>query len=218
MQVALWGAFLVGLLNFVFILVVGVSAARILTNDGEVVKQVSMVLPIIATFQHFDSLATTFNGFLRGLGKQAVGSLISISCYYVVALPVSFCAAFWLNWQLIGLWSGIAVALALLVHLVLLDSRMCELTGLPGTHWLLESTFSLLRGQVPLRQQKLGRLWRLCKTMSFEGSISGLGTSDTSCMPLSCRRWVVLVQLASKHECHEEAVMAAHLSIARDKV
>lgn len=91
----------------------GSSAVRFLTNDVDVIKQVTMVLPVVATFQHFDSLATTFNGFLRGLGKQAVGSVISISCYYVVAFPVSFGAAFWLDCQLIGLWSGIAVALAL---------------------------------------------------------------------------------------------------------
>lgn len=91
----------------------GPSAARFLTNDTSVIREVIKVLSVIAAFQHFDSLETTFDGFLRGLGKQAVGSVISVACYYVVALPVSFGAAFWLNWQLVVLWSGIAIALAL---------------------------------------------------------------------------------------------------------
>lgn len=68
---------------------------------------------MIALFQLFDSLATTFNGLLRGLGRQRLGSLVCIFCYYFVAVPVSLIAAFKLKWELAGLWSGVAVALAL---------------------------------------------------------------------------------------------------------
>jgi multidrug resistance protein, MATE family len=91
----------------------GVSAARFLTPEETVIEQVVKVMPVIATFQLFDALATTLNGVLRGLGKQAIGSVISIVCYYFVAMPVSFTAAFKLGWELVGLWSGIAVALGL---------------------------------------------------------------------------------------------------------
>jgi multidrug resistance protein, MATE family len=93
--------------------VLGGTAARWLTNDMDVIQQVDMALPVIATFQLFDSLATTLNGALKGVGKQAAGSIISLFCYYVVAMPISFTTAFWLRWELVGLWAGIAVALSL---------------------------------------------------------------------------------------------------------
>lgn len=102
-----------GAFNFVFIIVLGGTTARWLTNDGAVISEVIKTMPVIATFQLFDALATTLNGIMRGLGKQAVGSVISMLCYYVVAMPISFVAAFVLRWELIGLWTGIAVALGL---------------------------------------------------------------------------------------------------------
>jgi MATE family multidrug resistance protein len=91
----------------------GVSAAKFLAPEETVIEQVVKVMPMIATFQLFDSVATTLNGVLRGLGKQAIGSIISIVCYYFIAMPVSFTAAYGLGLELLGLWSGIAVALSL---------------------------------------------------------------------------------------------------------
>lgn len=93
----------------------GGFAAGWLTSDESVVEQVIQVIPIIATFQLFDSLAITFNGILRSLGKQSVGGLISVFCYYIIAMPISFMTAFWLRWELFGLWTGIAIALGLSV-------------------------------------------------------------------------------------------------------
>lgn len=102
-----------GVLNFLFIVFAGASVTRFLTNEESVIEEVVKVLPVIATFQSFDCLATTLNGLLRGLGKQAVGSYVGLFCYYAVAMPISMMACFWFGWELIGLWSGIAVALAL---------------------------------------------------------------------------------------------------------
>lgn len=107
------GAGLAGVFNFGLMICLGGSAARWLTDDESVIEQVIKVIPVIAAFQLVDSLATTMNGTLRALGKQLVGSFISILCYYIIAMPISFTAAFWLKWELIGLWTGIAVALTL---------------------------------------------------------------------------------------------------------
>ncbi|KAH7349748.1 putative MATE efflux family protein subfamily [Plectosphaerella cucumerina] len=112
-QLAAIGSCVVGSLNFVFMTTLGVSAAKFLAPEETVIEQVVKVMPMIATFQLFDSVATTLNGVLRGLGKQAIGSIISIVCYYFIAMPVSFTAAFGLGLELLGLWSGIAVALSL---------------------------------------------------------------------------------------------------------
>lgn len=107
------GSFVIGLFNFLFMAFMGVKAARFLTDQEDVIVEVAKVLPVVATFQHFDSLATTLNGILRGIGKQEIGGNISIVCYYVVAIPISFAAAFWWKWELVGLWFGVAVALTL---------------------------------------------------------------------------------------------------------
>ncbi|KAL1955441.1 hypothetical protein VTO42DRAFT_8534 [Malbranchea cinnamomea] len=83
------------------------------TSDADVAELVSQVLPLCASFQLFDSLATNCNGALRGLGRQAVGGYVQLFCYYVVALPISFGTAFGLDWSLWGLWTGVAIGLFL---------------------------------------------------------------------------------------------------------
>jgi MATE family multidrug resistance protein len=110
-----FGACLIGALNFIFMTGLGGPTTRWLTNDERVIEQCIKVLPVIATFQLFDSMATTLNGTLRGLGGQGVGSLVTMFCYYIIGMPISFAAAFWLHWEIIGLWTGIAVALCLQV-------------------------------------------------------------------------------------------------------
>ena len=67
----------------------------------------------MAAFQLFDALAAYCNGVLRGLGRQEVGGYVQLFCYYVVAMPISMGTGFGLGWQLQGLWSGVAIALAL---------------------------------------------------------------------------------------------------------
>lgn len=44
-------------------------------------------------------------------GRQHIGSYINIVAYYVIAMPFSATAAFVFGWELLGLWSGIALAL-----------------------------------------------------------------------------------------------------------
>jgi MATE family multidrug resistance protein len=70
-------------------------------------------LPLCAAFQLFDALAANCNGLLRGLGRQEVGGYVNLFCYYVIAMPISFGTAFGLNWDLEGLWTGVAIALGL---------------------------------------------------------------------------------------------------------
>lgn len=86
---------------------------QLFTNDADVVGLVAQALPICAAFQLFDALAANCNGLLRGLGRQEVGGWVNLFCYYVVAMPISFGTAFGLNWELGGLWTGVAIALGL---------------------------------------------------------------------------------------------------------
>ncbi|KFA73493.1 hypothetical protein S40288_05797 [Stachybotrys chartarum IBT 40288] len=110
-RVAILGASLVGTANFFLMIGLAGYVAHLLTNDTSVIQQVMKVVPVIATFQLFDSFVINMNGTLRALGKQTIGSFVGVVCYYAIAMPISFTTAFRLQWNLIGLWSGIAVAL-----------------------------------------------------------------------------------------------------------
>ena len=70
-------------------------------------------LPLVAFMQLFDGLAACCNGMLRGIGRPAFGGWVNISCYYLIALPVSLWTTFELHWGLMGLWGGVTLALAI---------------------------------------------------------------------------------------------------------
>lgn len=102
-----------GLLNVTLLSTLRDYIPQLFTNDEEVITLVARVLPICAAFQLFDALAANCNGLLRGLGQQHVGGYINLFSYYVVAMPISFGTAFGLNWELEGLWTGVAIALGM---------------------------------------------------------------------------------------------------------
>lgn len=59
---------------------------RVFTNNEEVLALVGAVLPLVGVSQVFDSMATSCNGILRGIGKQNVGGWSALGCYYVVSI------------------------------------------------------------------------------------------------------------------------------------
>ncbi|KAF2670965.1 MATE efflux family protein [Microthyrium microscopicum] len=85
----------------------------IFTDDPEVVDLVLNALPLVAFMHLFDGLAACCNGILRGIGKPAFGGWVNLSCYYLIALPMSIWTAFGLQWGLMGLWVGVTLALAI---------------------------------------------------------------------------------------------------------
>ncbi|ODH29343.1 hypothetical protein ACO22_03770 [Paracoccidioides brasiliensis] len=116
-KIAMVGAVGVGLLNVIALSVLRSPILRLFTSDEEVATMVAQILPLCASFQLVDALATSCNGILRGLGRQEIGGYIQLFCYYAVAMPISMGTAFGLGWHLWGLWTGVAVAL-LLVALI----------------------------------------------------------------------------------------------------
>ncbi|KAI5307323.1 hypothetical protein KEM56_007589 [Ascosphaera pollenicola] len=96
------------------------------TSDNEVARLVAKVLPICASFQVVDSLAAISNGTLRGVGRQSFGGYVQLICYYVVALPISFLAAFPFELGLKGTWGGVAIGLALVSLIEVLYIRKID--------------------------------------------------------------------------------------------
>lgn len=114
-KVSLSGAVIVGMMNMTLLSALRSYIPWLFTSDDEVIAMVARVLPLCAAFQLFDSLAANCNGILRGLGRQEIGGYVQVFCYYAVAMPISMGTTFLLNWSLIGLWSGVAIALFLVV-------------------------------------------------------------------------------------------------------
>ncbi len=50
-------------------------------------------------------------GIIRGLGKQAIGSTVTITGYWILGIPISLLAVFHYNWGIVGLWVGPSVAI-----------------------------------------------------------------------------------------------------------
>ncbi|KAJ6164682.1 hypothetical protein N7470_003354 [Penicillium chermesinum] len=112
-KVSFCGAVIVGLFNMVLLSVLRDYIPMLFSSDADVIALVAQVLPLCAAFQLFDALAANCNGILRGLGRQEVGGYIQLFCYYVIAMPVSIGTTFWLGWGVMGLWTGVALALLL---------------------------------------------------------------------------------------------------------
>ncbi|KAI1620926.1 mate-domain-containing protein [Exophiala viscosa] len=118
---------------------------RIFTNDPDVVVLVVNTLPLVAAMQLVDGLVACCNGILRGCGRQSVGGWVNLSCYYVVALPLSFWTTFGLHWGLKGLWAGVTFALVLVTF--------AELMFLSRADWQKSVEDAEWRNSRPLNQE-----------------------------------------------------------------
>ncbi|KZT60987.1 MOP flippase [Calocera cornea HHB12733] len=83
------------------------------SDDEAVVKLVSQILPLVASFQIADGLAASCGGVLRGQGRQHLGAIFNVVSYYIIALPLGITLAFRYSQGLQGLWIGQVLALFL---------------------------------------------------------------------------------------------------------
>ncbi|CEP12176.1 hypothetical protein [Parasitella parasitica] len=126
-----------GLINSAFFLVSRTRLGYLFSSDPDVVSTVARVLPLCAIFQVTDGIASVGGGIIRGLGRQSVAAWINLVAYYVVALPFGFYLTFELNWALMGLWTGLSVALLLVAA--------GEVSFLYSVNWYKEAKKARLR-------------------------------------------------------------------------
>lgn len=112
-KVTFCGAIIVGVFNMVLLSSLRSYIPRLFSSDADVIEIVAEVLPLCAAFQLFDAIAAVTNGILRGLGRQEIGGYIQLFCYYAIAMPISMGTTFSLGWGVMGLWTGVALALLL---------------------------------------------------------------------------------------------------------
>ncbi|KAF7370931.1 MATE efflux family protein [Mycena sanguinolenta] len=105
----------VGLVVMIVMLATRDVYGYLFSDDGDVVKLVGRVMPLVASFQVADGLAGSCGGVLRGQGRQHLGALFNCVAYYMLALPLGISLAFHpqISLGLQGLWIGQVVALFL---------------------------------------------------------------------------------------------------------
>lgn len=100
--------------------------ARAFTPEPAVVALAVQLLVVAAIFQTADGAQVIGAGALRGLTDVRIPTLITFVAYWVIALPVGYLLAFRTPLGPVGVWSGLAVGLALAA--VLLAWRFHRLT------------------------------------------------------------------------------------------
>lgn len=88
------------------------------TTDPLVIATTAAILPVVAAFQVFDGLQVVGGGILRGMGQTRPAALANLLGYYVLALPLGWWLAFRAGLGVVGLWWGLALALAIVALLL----------------------------------------------------------------------------------------------------
>ncbi|KAB2012997.1 hypothetical protein ES319_D09G127900v1 [Gossypium barbadense] len=109
-MVALGCAFVIGIINVAWTVILREKWAGLFTKDDLVKPLVATVLPIIGLCELGNCPQTTGCGILRGTARPAVGARINLGSFYFVGTPVAVGLAFLLNVGFSGLWFGLLSA------------------------------------------------------------------------------------------------------------
>ncbi|GMY17890.1 protein DETOXIFICATION 54 [Fagus crenata] len=109
-MVALGSAFLIGIINVTWTVILRERWARLFTKDEQVKVLVASVMPILGLCELSNCPQTTGCGILRGTARPAVGARINLGSFYFVGTPVAVGLAFWLKVGFSGLWFGLLAA------------------------------------------------------------------------------------------------------------
>lgn len=95
-----------------FYLIFRETIAHAFVDDGDVAALAAQLFLVVAIFQVVDGIQVTAAGLLRGLSDATAPMLISLGCYWGIGLPLGYIAAFRLGMGALGVWIGLAIALA----------------------------------------------------------------------------------------------------------
>lgn len=91
----------------------------IYTNQEAVVGMGVPLLAMAAAFQVFDGIQTIATGALRGLGETRAPMLANLAGYWLFGLPLGYTLCFLRNRGILGLWTGLTLALILIAMTLL---------------------------------------------------------------------------------------------------
>lgn len=94
-------------------LLVPAAIVAVYTRTPEVATLAVQFLAYAAVFQLFDCIQATSNGALRGLHDTRVPMLITVTAYWLVALPLAWWLSFSVGLGPLGVWWGFIVGLGI---------------------------------------------------------------------------------------------------------
>jgi len=81
------------------------------SNDQDVAKLVSELIPISCIFMMGDAVQATIGGALRGLGRQRLVLWLNILGFWIFAVPIGSILTFQFDLGVHGLWWGMVVGI-----------------------------------------------------------------------------------------------------------
>ncbi|GLT78284.1 hypothetical protein SLA2020_498240 [Shorea laevis] len=108
----LCSSFVVGFSALFFAMMVRKIWATLFTEDAEIIKLTSIVLPIIGLCELGNCPQTTGCGVLRGTARPKLGANINLGCFYLVGMPMAVWLGFFAGYDFKGLWLGLLAAQA----------------------------------------------------------------------------------------------------------
>ncbi len=83
----------------------------IFTTDPKVLNAATGIMVVAAAFQISDGIQVWGTGALRGLGNTQISMYTNLIGHWGIGFPAGVFLAFYLKWQLLGLWIGLATGL-----------------------------------------------------------------------------------------------------------
>ena len=137
-----YGVGFMAITSIVF-LIIPTPLARLYTTDIATIALASTLLPVAGVFQLFDGAQAVTAGILRGAGDTRVPMLINLGGFWLCGIPLSLLLGFRSSMGPVGLWWGLAVALAVVA--AILAMRVYTLLHRPITRVMIDQVPADLR-------------------------------------------------------------------------
>ena len=90
------------------------EVAELFTTEEDVVRIVKRTMWVVLLYIWFDTIHGVQSGIIRGLNRQAYGSIYTLICYYILGMPLALVFAFTMKMGIMGLWLGFTIACVIL--------------------------------------------------------------------------------------------------------
>ena len=102
---------ILGLLTFTCVYLFGEHLMRIFTDDSAVILIGQEYLLIISGFFIIHGALNIFNGTLRGAGDTLFPMITSLTCLWLIRIPLAYCLSSWLGRS--GIWWAIGISITI---------------------------------------------------------------------------------------------------------
>ncbi|KAK1404565.1 Protein DETOXIFICATION [Heracleum sosnowskyi] len=117
-------SFAIGFVLFIFFLFFRGRVAYVFTESTEVAAAVADLSPLLACSLLLSSIQPVLSGVAVGAGWQSTVAYVTITCYYLVGIPVGVVLGYFIELEVKGVWVGMLVGtLAQTVVLMILTYK-----------------------------------------------------------------------------------------------